>query len=430
MNWRVKYQDKIVSADKAVECIKSGDLVVPHHAFAQSDLLVNAMTARSRELENVHISNGLSTRPCPFVEPGMEKSFWNDSLFCGPTNRSAIAEGRGDFMPVHFSEMPRYFQEDKKPDVLMLQLSLPDEQGNCSFGISADYSVGAAKAAKTIIAHINPHMPRTSGASISLDDIDWIVEKPAPVPELSVPATGKVEQAIAGHITPLISDGDTLQLGIGTLPDAVLSLLKGKRDLGIHTEVLSDGVIDLFNQGIITNNKKTLYPGKFVATCLLGTKKLYDFVDNNPDVLILPVEYVNDPFVISQNNQLISINSALQIDLMGQVNAEMVGSLQFSGIGGQGDYIRGASRSPGGKSIIALPSTASKGKISRIACRLDPGSAVTTSRYDVHYVATEYGIVNLRGKSLRERAKALISIAHPDFREALLDEARALKLLY
>jgi len=272
-------------------------------------------------------------------------------------------------------------------------------------------------------------MPRTLGAKIHLDEIDCIVEKDEPLIELKPPAIGDLEKAIGENVAKLIEDGSTLQMGIGAIPDAVLLFLKGKKDLGIHTEMFSDGVVALAEAGVVTNKKKTINTGKFVATFLMGTRKLYDFVNGNPDVVMHPVDYTNDPAVIGQHENMVSINAALQVDFMGQVNAEMIGRNQFSGVGGQVDFVRGASRSKGGKSIIALPSTAAKGTVSRIASVLDAGAAVTTSRNDVHYIVTEYGAAELRGKSIRERAKALIAIAHPDFREKLTAQAKEQGLL-
>jgi 4-hydroxybutyrate CoA-transferase len=305
-----------------------------------------------------------------------------------------------------------------------MQVTPPDETGFCSLGVSADYTLSAAESARIVIAQMNSQMPWTGGAKIALDQLTYIVEKDEPLIELKPPKIGEVESRIGENVAKLIPDGSTLQLGIGAIPDAVLLFLKDKKDLGIHSEMFSDGVVFLAEAGVVTNRKKKINTGKFTATFLMGTRKLYDFVDRNPAVEMMPVDYVNDPYVIGQHENMISINSALQVDLMGQVNAEMIGSRQFSGIGGQVDFVRGASRSPGGKSIIALPSTASGGKISRICCDLDRGAAVSTSRNDVHFVVTEFGIAELRGKSLRERAQSLIAISHPDFREALTAGAK------
>jgi 4-hydroxybutyrate CoA-transferase len=310
-------------------------------------------------------------------------------------------------------------------DIALIQVTPPDKEGFCSFGVSVDYTVAAAENARITIAQMNRNYPRTAGASIHVSKLTYIVEKDEPVIELNPPVIGDVEKLIGENVAALIPDGATLQLGIGAIPDAVLLFLKDKKDLGIHSEMFSDGAVVLAQAGVITNRKKTIHTGKFTASFLMGTRKLYDFIDNNANVELLPVEHVNDPYIIGQYVNMVSINSALQVDLMGQVNAEMIGSRQFSGIGGQVDFVRGVSRAKNGKSIIALPSTASNGKISRIACELDRGAAVSTSRNDVHYIVTEYGAANLRGKSLRQRADALIAIAHPDFRAALFEEAKA-----
>lgn len=310
------------------------------------------------------------------------------------------------------------------PDVTIIQVSPPDEHGYCSFRISCDYTKGAAENSKIVIAQINKCMPRTLGNSfIHISDMDYIVEYDQPILQLTPPKIGEIEKKIGEHCASLIEDGDTLQLGIGAIPDAVLSFLKEKKDLGIHSEMISDGVVDLILAGVINNKKKNIHTGKCIISFLMGSQKLYDYVNDNPSVELHPVDYVNHSFIIAQNNNMVSINSALQVDLMGQVNAESIGDMQFSGTGGQVDFVRGASMSNRGRSIIAMPSTASKGTISKIVMNLDLGSTVTTSRNDVDYVVTEYGIAILKGKTLRERAKALISIAHPDFRQQLMEQA-------
>jgi 4-hydroxybutyrate CoA-transferase len=359
----------------------------------------------------------------PYCQPGMEKHFRHNALFVGGSTRKAVEEGRADYTPCFFHEAPKFFREGLLPvDVVFLQLSEPDEAGNCSFGISVDYTQPAAAASKLIIAQINKNMPYTYGNGINLSDIDYIVEKDEPLIELQPPTIGDMEKKIGGYVASLIHDGDTLQLGIGAIPDAVLSFLGDKKDLGIHSEMFSDGVVDLAEKGVVTNKKKTIDNGKFISCFLMGTKKLYDFVDHNPDVEIKPVDYTNDPFVVSKIDNIISINSAMQVDLMGEVNAEMIGLRQFSGVGGQVDFVRGASRAKGGKAIIAMPSTTGKGKISKIVAFLDKGAAVTTSRNDVDYIVTEYGIAPMKAKTLKQRAAALINIAHPDFRPELIDE--------
>lgn len=424
-NWRDLCKNKIVSAEEALRSVKSGDRVVIGHACGEPPTLVEALVARAPELKNVEIVHMVAMGPAKYAQPGMEESFRHNAIFVGATTRKAIEEKRGDFTPCFFSEIPRLFKSKILPvDVILMQVTPPDANGYCSLGVSADYTLPAAESAKTVIAQVNSQMPWTGGAKISLDQITYIVEKEEPLIELKPPKIGEVETKIGENVASLIPDGATLQLGIGAIPDAVLLFLKEKKDLGIHSEMFSDGVVVLAEAGVVTNRKKSINTGKFTATFLMGTRKLYDFIDHNPNVEMLPVDYVNDPYIIGQHENMISINSALQVDLMGQVNAEMIGSRQFSGIGGQVDFVRGASRSSGGKSIIALPATAAGGKISRICCELDRGAAVSTSRNDVHYIVTEYGVADLRGKSLRQRAQALIAISHPDFRAALTAEAK------
>ena len=426
-NFKEIYRDKFVTAEQALQSVKSGNRVVLGHACGEPSVLVDALVARAEELRDVEIVHMVAMGQAKYTRPEMEKSFRHNALFVGGSTRKAVEEKRADYTPCFFSEIPRLFTNKILPvDVALIQVAPPDDEGFCSFGLSVDYTSSAAESAGIVIAQINRNFPRTAGTKIHLSEIDFLVEKDEPVLELKPPVIGEIEKMIGENVARLVPDGATLQLGIGAIPDAVLLFLTHKKDLGIHSEMFSDGVVVLAEAGVITNRKKTLNPGKFTASFLMGTRKLYDFIDNNPDVDMQPIAYVNDPCIIGQHENMVSINSALQVDLMGQVNAEMIGSKQYSGIGGQVDFVRGASRSTNGKSIIAMPSTAAGGKLSRIACELDRGAAVSTSRNDVHYIATEYGVADLRGKSLAQRARALIAIAHPDFREALLAEARAI----
>ena len=423
MDWRKEYAEKIVSVEEAVSHVQAGNRIVFTHACGESQALTDELVRQADRLENVEIVHMVAMGKAPYCQPGMEKHFRHNALFVGGSTRKAVEEGRGDYTPCFFHEIPKLFTDGTLPvDVAFLQLSEPDENGICSYGVSVDYTQPAAEAAKLVIAQINKNMPYTYGNGINLKDIDYIVEKDEPLIELQPPKIGETEHKIGEYVASLIHDGDTLQLGIGAIPDAVLSFLGDKKDLGIHSEMFSDGVVDLARKGVITNKKKTIDQGKFVSCFLMGTKKLYDFVNNNPDVLMERVDYTNDPFVVAKIDNIISINSAMQVDLMGQVNAEMIGYKQFSGVGGQVDFVRGASRAKGGKAIIAMPSTAGHGKISKIVPLLDEGAAVTTSRNDVDYIITEFGIAPLKGRTLRQRAIALIKIAHPDFREGLIAE--------
>ncbi|HHV47164.1 MAG TPA: acetyl-CoA hydrolase/transferase family protein [Tissierellia bacterium] len=438
MSWKDRYLSKLCTADEAVKHIKSGDRVVIAHATGEPQTLVEAMVRNHDEYENVEIVHMVAMGKGEYMKPEMAKHFRHNAIFVGASTREAIAEGRGDYTPCFFHEVPELFRKRLPVDVALIQVSKPDANGYCSFGISCDYTKPAAECAKIVIAQVNDQMPRVLGDNfIHIDDIDYIVEASEPLIELQPPKIGDVERKIGEYCAQLIEDGSTLQLGIGAIPDAVLSFLGDKKDLGIHSEMISDGVLNLIESGVINNRMKKLHPNKSIVTFLMGSKKLYDFVNDNPSIQLYPVDYVNNPYVISQNDKVVSINSAIQVDLMGQVNAETIGHKQFSGVGGQVDFVRGATLSKGGKSIIAMPSVAGKGKVSRIVPFLDEGAAVTTPRNEVHYVVTEYGIAELKGKTLRERAMELIKVAHPDFRDMLMEEAvkrfgqfRLEKLLY
>ncbi|MCT4606952.1 MAG: 4-hydroxybutyrate CoA-transferase [Marinisporobacter sp.] len=423
MSWQDVYQSKLTTAKDAVKHIESGNRVVVGHACSEPLALVDAMVANKDQYKDVEIVHMVAMGKSEYAKPEMAPHFRHNALFVGGTTRKAVNEARADYTPCFFTEIPRLFKEEYLPvDVALIQVSRPDEHGYCSFGLSSDYTKPASECAKIVIAEVNDQMPRTMGSFIHISEIDHIVETSYPIIELQPPKIGEIEKAIGENCAKLVEDGATLQLGIGAIPDAVLLFLKDKKDLGIHSEMFSDGVVELVEAGVINNKKKTLHEGKMIVTFLMGTKRLYDFVHNNPTVELHPVDYVNNPCVVMQNENIISINSCIQVDLMGQIVSESIGLKQFSGVGGQVDYIRGASMAKRGKSIIAIPSTASKGKVSRIAPFIDEGSAVTTSRNDVHYVVTEYGIAQLRGKSLKERGRALINIAHPDFRPMLIEE--------
>jgi 4-hydroxybutyrate CoA-transferase len=426
-DWREYYKSRICTAEEAVKCIKSGDSVVVGHACSEPQTLTRAMSERYQELENVKVVHRVGQGRSLYVQPKMEGHFRHISLFGGPSTRQAIAEGRADFIPRNISEIPELFTEGHIPlDVALVTVSPPDEHGFCSLGISIDYTLKAAKSAKTIIAQVNNHMPRTHGDSfLRVDEIAYFVPVDEPLIEIPRPEITEAEIAIGAYIADLIEDGSTLQLGIGAIPDAILSSLKGKRDLGIHTEMFSDGVMELVETGVINCSKKTLHPNKIVSTFIMGTKDLYEWVDDNAFIEMHSEDYVNDPNVIAQNYKMISINSALQVDVLGQVAADTLGPRQYSGVGGQVDFIRGVKRA-GGKSIIAMRSTAARGKVSRIVPALYEGTAVTTTRTDVDYIVTEYGVAEMNAKTNQQRLKALIAISHPDFREQIAEEANRL----
>ncbi len=427
MNWIDEYKSKVCGAEEAVKVIKSFDRVYVHPGSATPEILLNAMCGRYNELENVEVVHILTLGVSPYSSPEYQGHFRHNALFIGNNVRQAVNEGRADFTPVFLSEVPLLFQKGILPiDVALINVSPPDKYGFCSFGVGIETTKPASEVSKIIIAQINPNQPRTLGDSfIHISKINFCVEVDAPLKEMHSDHSHlpieeqEIYEKIGKNISTLIEDGSTLQMGIGNIPNAVLHFLNNKEHLGVHTELFSDGVINLVEKGIITNERKTLHAGKIIASFVLGSKKLFDFIDNDPIMEFHPSHYTNDPFIISQNDKMVAINSALQIDLTGQICADSIGPRFYSGFGGQLDFIRGASRSKGGKPIIAIPSTAKKGTLSRITPYLTEGAGVTTTRGDVHYVVTEYGIADLYGKTIRQRAKALIDIAHPDFREEL-----------
>ena len=430
MDWREKYKNKIVTAEEAASHIKPGDKIVSQQTHMCAQALVDAVVARAGELEDVEFFSSVGVGREDFLKPEYAGSFRYNCIFLGPNSRNAFAEHRCTLVPCHYHLLPRYLAQVYKPNVLFVTLSPPDENGMCSFSLNSDYTEACVDICGTVIAQINANAPRSFGNSISLDRVTWIVEADTPLVEVPMGRVTELERKIGSYIAPLIPDGACLQLGIGGVPDGVLSLLHDKKDLGIHTELFSDGVVDLYNEGVITNARKQIDVGKIVTNTVMGTKKTFDFVNNNPDVLIKPVDYTNDPYVIAQNDNVISINACLQVDLFGQVAADTLNGRGYSGIGGQVDFVRGATASRGGKSFITLPSTAAKGTQSRIVCHIPAGTPVTTSRYDVQYLVTEYGIAHVWGMNTRERAEAIIALAHPDFREGLRRQAYEAGLLY
>jgi acetyl-CoA hydrolase len=432
VNWVDIYRQRVTTADRAVADIRSGDRVWVHPGCNTPTRLIEAMVARAPELTNVEVAHILTLAEAPYAAPGMEGHFRHRALFMGANVREAVNAGRADFVPIHLHEVPTLISRGLMPvDVALIHISPPDEHGFCSYGVGVDATKAAVESARTAIALVNQQMPRTLGDSfVHVSKLGHVVEVDEPVLELPMASeVSEVARSIGRNVASLIPDGATLQMGIGEIPDAVLIFLQDKKHLGVHTEMFSDGLVALFEAGVVTNERKTLHRGKIVTSFVIGTRKAFSFVDNNPFMEFHPNEYVNDPFIVAQNDSMVAINSALSVDLTGQVCADSIGTSMYSGFGGQLDFIRGAARSKGGIPIIALPSTAKGGTLSRITDTLLPGSGVVTTRADVHYVVTEHGIANLYGRSLRERARQLIDIAHPDFREPLERAAHERKLL-
>ena len=435
MGWSDQYRSKLRSAAEAVQVIRSGQRVYVHPGCAVPVILIDAMCDRFMELHDVEVTHLLTVGTMRYVQPEMEGHFRHNALFIGKHARQAVNEGRADFTPIFLSEIPGLFCKGILPiDVALVQVSPPDEHGFCSFGVGVEITRSATNMAKVIIAQVNRQMPRTLGdCFIHVDKLTYCVEVDTPILELPqvdkdvTPEQSAVFQKVGKNIAGMIEDGSTLQLGIGAIPDAVLSFLGSRKDLGLHTEMFSDGVVKLVEAGVITCDKKSLHPGKAIVTFVLGTRYVFDFIDNNPMIEFHPTQYVNDPFIIAKNDNMVAINSAIEVDLTGQVCADTIANNFYSGFGGQVDFIRGASRSWGGKPIIALPSTAKNGALSRIVPMLSPGAGVTTSRGDVHFVVTEHGIADLYGKTVRQRARALIDIAEPAFRDDLEKYARKQK---
>jgi acyl-CoA hydrolase/GNAT superfamily N-acetyltransferase len=430
-HWQDKYRPMLATAQQAVLRIRPGQRIFIGTGCAEPLELVSALTQRAYDLPDTEIVHLLTFGEAPYAHRELAQFFRINSFFIAENVRDIIQEGLGDYTPVFLSEIPRLFHSGQLPlDAALIQVTPPDQHGLCSLGVSVDVVKSAVENASLVIAQVNPNMPRTLGdAFVHVFDLDLLVPTAEPILEIPPPQVTDETRQIAEYVAALIEDGSTLEVGIGRIPQALLGFLKDKKDLGIHTEMITDGIMELVKAGAVTGARKTLDRGKIVASFCLGTRQLYDFVHNNPLFSFHPTEYVNDPFVISQHHKMVAINVALQVDLTGQVCADSLGEKFFSGVGGQVDFNRGAARSRGGKAIIALPSTAKNGTISRIVTRLSPGAGVVTTRADVHYLVTEYGVAYLHGKSIQERALALISIAHPNFRAQLLREAIEAKYL-
>jgi len=431
MNWETLYRSKVTDVPTALSVIQSNNRIYVGGGAGVPVQLTKGLTSRAFELQNVELTHILTFAEAPYCDPAYQDNFRVNALFIGHNVRQAVQEGRADFTPIFLNEIPGLFRDGYLPiDVALIALSPPDEHGFCSFGVEVGTTKPAAESAKIIVAEVNQQMPRTLGDSfIHLSRLDHIIEADYPLPEAPQGGATTEHLQVGAHIAEMIPDGATLQMGIGSIPDAVLKNLGNHKDLGIHTELFSDGVIEMVERGVITCARKTFHPGKIVAGFLFGTKQLYDFIHNNPMIELHPTDYVNDPFNIAQNNAMVAINSALEVDLTGQVCADSIGPRLYSGAGGQVDFIRGAARSKGGLPIIALLSTARGGSVSRIVPMLKQGSGVVTTRNDVHFVVTEFGVASLYGKSIRQRAQELIGIAHPDFRDELLFEAQKLGYL-
>lgn len=423
MNWEEIYKSKLVSVEEAISSIREGDKIVTGFACGEPFGIERALEENYENFKNVEIISMLTLGDSPWVRPEMKDHFRLNCLFASPSNRKAISNGICEFTTSHFYEIPDIIENYIKPRVSIVMVSPPDEHGYVSFGTTVDYTKGTTDYCEVVIAQVNKYMPRTFGNSIKhVRDFTYFVEIDEPLPEVKDVEITETEMKIGKYCASLINDGDCLQLGIGGIPNAVCAQLWEKKDLGLHSELVGDGVVDLLEAGVINNSKKQSKAGRTVLGAAFGSSKLNKYLNNNPSVEFHPIDYVNNPSIIARNDNVVSINSCLQVDLLGQVVSDTVGLNQFSAVGGQVDFVRGATMSKNGKSIIAMPSTAKKGLISRIVPIITEGSAVTTPRNDVNYVVTEYGIAQLKGKTLKERAKALIKIAHPRFRPHLIIE--------
>lgn len=423
MDWKKEYEKKKVSAKEAISQIKDGDRVVMSFGCGEPRAIVRAMRENYKDFKDVQVINMLLLGETPWVDEEVKGHFSYNSFFASGTNRKAISEGVADFTTCYLSESPMVLREVVKPRVTVMSVTPPDDEGYVSLGTNVDYIETTLSHCELKIAQVNENVPYTFGnARKHISEFDYFVECNEPLPEVPAPPITDVEMQIGKNCASLINDGDCIQLGIGGIPNAICEELKHKKDLGLHSEMVGDGVVALIKSGVINNSKKNFNKGKTILGFAFGTKKLFDFLNKNEDVIMTPMDYVNNPAIIAQNDNMVSVNSAIEIDLMGQVVADTIGLNQFSGVGGQVDFVRGATMSKGGRSIIAMPSSAKGGTISKIVPKLTDYSAVTTTRNDVNYVVTEYGIAQLKGRTMKERARALISIAHPNFREELAKE--------
>ena len=426
----VEYASKRCSPDQALELLRNGDTIIVPTGAGEPPALLHALSARRTGFQDVRVAQILAMRKYAYFDCDTVNHVRHVALFFGGASRSAGQAGWADFIPAYFSELPGLIQRDLIPaDVVFSMASPMDEHGNFALSLAADYTMAAVRKARVVVLEVNPNVPVANGECIvHLSQVTAIVESDEPVIEVGLPAIGAVQEAIGRHVADMIEDGSTLQIGYGGIPDAVVQQLTSKRDLGVHTEMIGDGILKLVECGAVNNSRKTFMPGKMVATFALGSRKLYDFMHQNPMLEMHPVSFTNDPYLAGQNDKLVAINASLQVDLLGQCGSESLAHLPYSGTGGQVDFVRAANRSNGGKAFIVLPSTAKEGAISRIVPTLTPGTHVTTGKNDVNYVVTEYGVAQLRGKSARQRAEALIGIAHPDFRAELREAAKRILL--
>ncbi len=417
-----QYERKKRSEGDIIKLIRPGSRIFIGSGAAEPQILIESLIEKGKFVKDHETINLIELGTSPYYESVLSEPFRQNAFFIGPNIREDVNEGRAEYTPIFLSELPGLIRSGRmKIDVALIQVAPPDKYGFCSLGVSVDVEMAGVESAEMVIAEVNKRMPRTLGdCFVQLDDLDYIVESDVPLLTLSAPEPDEVSDRIGENVSRLINDGATIQAGIGMIPNAVLKHLMDKKDLGVHTEMFSDGIIDLVEAGVINNSKKTIHQGKIIATFCMGSERLYDFVDDNPLIEFHPCDYTNDPFIIAKNRKMVSINGGIQVDLTGQVCADSIGEYFYSGIGGQVDFVRGAARSEGGRPVIVLPSTAKNGEVSRIVPYLDQGAGVVTSRGDVHYIVTEYGIASLHGKNIRERALSLISISHPDFRDDLL----------
>ncbi|MDI6813041.1 MAG: acetyl-CoA hydrolase/transferase C-terminal domain-containing protein [Desulfitobacteriaceae bacterium] len=425
------YKKKLVHPEEAIKAVRDGDMIIVPTGVGEPPTLLTALSEQRREFRNVKVAQILPLRAYAYFDPETVEHVRHVALFYGSPSRQGGKEGWVDYIPNYFSEIPDLITRRYIPaDVVFTMASPMDKHGYFAISLAADYTMAAIARARAVVLEVNPNVPFTNGnCHVHISQVAALVESSDPILEVGLPKIGPVQEAIGRYVAELIEDGSTLQIGYGGIPDAVVMQLTHKHDLGIHTEMVGDGILTLIESGAVTNKKKNYHPGKILATFALGSKKLYQFMDRNPALEMYPVNFTNDPCLAGQNDKLISINATMQVDFLGQCGSESLGSQPYSGTGGQADFVRAGNRSQGGKSFIVLPSTAKNGTISRIVPTLTPGTAVTTSKNDINYVVTEYGVAQLRGKSAKQRTQELIAIAHPDFRQELMDAAKKVKLL-